>query len=166
MLGRWGIPKVWTSELQKLQNQALRHQKPFPEASRTSKGPLGTLWGFPWVNQPSSLGRNGKTGKFGQQPIVRVDNSKGHDVFGQVSRTALRINEGSSFGQRTEKRVVPVLRGGMTSQHRMRDPPQSAHRKGAHGPEGLEGDPVNAGRTFLALPDPRFVPEALKTERF
>ena len=47
LLGRMGVPKVWNSELQKLQNEALRHQKPFPEASRTCEGPLGTLRGFP-----------------------------------------------------------------------------------------------------------------------
>ena len=43
MLGRWGIPKVWTSELQKLHNEVLRRPKALPEASWTREGPIGTL---------------------------------------------------------------------------------------------------------------------------
>ena len=42
MLGRWGIPKVWKSELQKLHNEVLRRPKALPEASWR---PEGTLWG-------------------------------------------------------------------------------------------------------------------------
>ena len=45
MLGRWGTPKVWTSELQKLQHEVLRRPKALPEASWTPEGPIGTLWG-------------------------------------------------------------------------------------------------------------------------
>ena len=45
MLGRWGIPKVWTSELQKLHNEVLRRPKALPEASWRPEGPIGTLWG-------------------------------------------------------------------------------------------------------------------------
>ena len=43
MLGRWGVPKVWKSELQKLQNEVLRRPKALPEASWTREGPIGTL---------------------------------------------------------------------------------------------------------------------------
>ena len=45
MLGRWGIPKVWKSELQKLHNEVLRRPKALPEASWRPEGPIGTLWG-------------------------------------------------------------------------------------------------------------------------
>ena len=45
MLGRWGVPKVWKSELQKLQNEVLRRPKALPEASWRSEAPIGTLWG-------------------------------------------------------------------------------------------------------------------------
>ena len=45
LLGRWGIPKVWTSELQKLHNEVLRRPKALPEASWRPEGPIGTLWG-------------------------------------------------------------------------------------------------------------------------
>ena len=44
MLGRWGIPKVWKSELQKLHNEVLRRPKALPEASWRPEGPIGTLW--------------------------------------------------------------------------------------------------------------------------
>ena len=45
LLGRWGIPKVWKSELQKLHNEVLRRPKALPEASWRPEGPIGTLWG-------------------------------------------------------------------------------------------------------------------------
>ena len=45
LLGRWGVPKVWKSELQKLQNEVLRRPKALPEASWRSEAPIGTLWG-------------------------------------------------------------------------------------------------------------------------
>ena len=43
LLGRWGVPKVWKSELQKLQNEVLRRPKALPEASWTREGPIRTL---------------------------------------------------------------------------------------------------------------------------
>ena len=45
---------MWTSELQKLQNEILRRPKALPEASWTPEGPIGTLWSLPW-DAPGSL---------------------------------------------------------------------------------------------------------------
>ena len=54
--GSLGGVKSMENELQKLQDEALRHQKPFPEASRTCEGPLETLWGLPLDAPGSALG--------------------------------------------------------------------------------------------------------------
>ena len=59
MLSRWGIPKVWKSELQKLQNEVLRRPKALPEASWTREGPIGTLWGLSLGALGSPLGASG-----------------------------------------------------------------------------------------------------------
>ena len=59
MLGRWGVPKVWKSELQKLQNEVLRRPKALPEASWTREGPIGTLWGRSLGAPGSPLGAPG-----------------------------------------------------------------------------------------------------------
>ena len=59
MLGRWGISKVWKSELQKLQNEVLRRPKALPEASWTLEGPIGTLWGRSLGALGSPLGAPG-----------------------------------------------------------------------------------------------------------
>ena len=59
MLGRWGVPKVWKSELQKLQNEVLRRPKALPEASWRSEAPIGTLWGRSLGALGSPLGAPG-----------------------------------------------------------------------------------------------------------
>ena len=59
MLGRWGAPKVWKSELQKLQNEVLRRPKALPEASWRSEAPIGTLWGRSLGALGSPLGAPG-----------------------------------------------------------------------------------------------------------
>ena len=59
MLGRWGVPKVRKSELQKLQNEVLRRPKALPEASWTPEGPIGTLWGRSLGALGSPLGAPG-----------------------------------------------------------------------------------------------------------
>ena len=59
VLGRWGITKVWTSELQKIQNEVLRRPKALPEASWTPEGPIGTLWGRSLGAPGSPLGAPG-----------------------------------------------------------------------------------------------------------
>ena len=53
------VPKVWTSELQKLQNDVLRRPKALPEASWRREGLIRALWGL-------SLGALGELlGRFG-----------------------------------------------------------------------------------------------------
>ena len=42
LLGRWGIPKVRKSKLQKLQNEVVRRPEALPEASWPREGPLWT----------------------------------------------------------------------------------------------------------------------------
>ena len=59
MLGRWGVPKVWKSELQKLQNEVLRGPKAVPEASWRPEGPIGTLQGCSLGALGSPLGAPG-----------------------------------------------------------------------------------------------------------
>ena len=59
MLGRMGIPEVWKSELQKIQNEVLRRPKALPEASWTPEGPIGTLWGRSLGALGSPLGAPG-----------------------------------------------------------------------------------------------------------
>ena len=59
MLGRWGVPKVWKSELQKLQNEVLRRPKAFPEVYWTREGLIGTLWGLSLGALGSPLGAPG-----------------------------------------------------------------------------------------------------------
>ena len=59
MLGRWGVPKVWKSELQKLQNEVLRRPKALPEASWRSEAPIGTLLGRSLGAPGSPLGGPG-----------------------------------------------------------------------------------------------------------
>ena len=41
--GSLGDPKVWKSELQKIQNEVLRRPKALPEASWTPEGPIGNF---------------------------------------------------------------------------------------------------------------------------
>ena len=59
LLGRWGVPKVWKSELQKFQNEVLRRPKALPEASWRSEAPIGTLWGRSLGALGSPLGAPG-----------------------------------------------------------------------------------------------------------
>ena len=59
LLGRWGIPRVWTSKLHKLQNEVLRRPKALPEASWTPEGPIGTLQGRSLGALGSPLGAPG-----------------------------------------------------------------------------------------------------------
>ena len=59
MLGRWGVPNVWKSEFQKLQNEVLRRPKALPEASWRSEAPIGTLWGRSLDALGSPLGAPG-----------------------------------------------------------------------------------------------------------
>ena len=59
MLGRWGVPKVWKSELQKLQNEVLRRLTAIPDASWRPEGPIGMLWGRSSGTLGSPLGAPG-----------------------------------------------------------------------------------------------------------
>ena len=54
-----GSPKIWKSELQKLQNEVLRRPKALPEASWRSEAPIGTLWGRSLGALGSPLGAPG-----------------------------------------------------------------------------------------------------------
>ena len=54
-----GVPKVWKSELQKLQNEVLRRPKALPEASWTFEGAIGTLFGLSLDAPGSPLGAPG-----------------------------------------------------------------------------------------------------------
>ena len=57
--GSLGLPKVWKSELQKLENEVLRRPKAIPEASWRSEAPIGTLWGRSLGALGSPLGAPG-----------------------------------------------------------------------------------------------------------
>ena len=59
LLGRWGVPKLWKSELQKLLNEVLRRPKAIPDASWRPEGPIGTLWGRSLGALGSPLGAPG-----------------------------------------------------------------------------------------------------------
>ena len=59
MLGRWGVPKVWKSEPQQLENDVLRRLKALPEASWTPEGPIETLLGLSLGALGSLLGAPG-----------------------------------------------------------------------------------------------------------
>ena len=90
MLGRWGLPKVWTSELQKLQNEVLRRPTALPEASWTPEGPIGTLWGRPLGALGSPLGAPGSL-------LGEVLGALGVPVLGEVLDAFVRSHFGSSI---------------------------------------------------------------------
>ncbi len=54
-----GVPQVWTSEAQQLQNEVLRRLKALPEASWTREGPIGTFSGLSLGALGSPLGAPG-----------------------------------------------------------------------------------------------------------
>ena len=93
--GSLGVPKVWKSELQKLQNEVLRRPKALPEASWRSEAPIGTLWGRSLGALGSPLGAPGSLYMTVCMDLLRF---KGPKASKMKSKWSLRREK------RTEKR--------------------------------------------------------------